>query len=116
VMMVEDVDPIDRHFLLQNICQITYKERENSEQRSLFYKAAQLHQAIFPIIVKAFKTGVGNSVPPSIPVFRLHATVLVEDQKYHDAIGVCNFALKYNVHDGTKSGFEGRIKRIKKKM
>jgi hypothetical protein len=24
--------------------------------------------------------------------------------------------LKYNVHDGTKSGFEGRIKRIKKKM
>lgn len=115
VMKVENVDLIDRHFLLQNICQIAYKKRNEQEFRELFYQAAQLHQSIFPAIVGAFKSSAGG-VPPGLPIFRLHSTVLTEDRKFEEAIAVCNFALQYKVHDGTKSGFEGRIKRIEKKM
>jgi hypothetical protein len=44
------------------------------------------------------------------------ATALTEDGRHREAINICEAALVFGLSDGTKGGFEGRIKRIRKKV
>jgi hypothetical protein len=53
--------------------------------------------------------------PKIIPVFKMLAIMLEEDGAYDQAVAVCRTALDNGLEDGTKTGFEGRIKRILKK-
>lgn len=106
-------NPIDRHFLLQNIVSETYKDRKNNSSRELCKKYASLYLEEFENIAPALKKDMGEL--PKITTFQNYATVLTEDKEYDKAIEVCKKAIQYNLHDGTKSGYEGRIERIKKK-
>ena len=49
-------------------------------------------------------------------MFPYLATVLTEDGHYDEAIEVCRKAINFGLDDGTKSGFAGRIERIRKKQ
>ena len=104
---------IDRHFLLQNIVDITYKSRNEESSRGKCKDIAETHISEFPSIAEALKKDMGTL--PRITTFQHYATILTEDGDFAKAIEVCTIALKYGLHDGTKSGFEGRIKRIEKK-
>ncbi|MFO7886537.1 MAG: hypothetical protein R6U68_17130, partial [Desulfobacteraceae bacterium] len=53
--------------------------------------------------------------PKIIPVFKMLAIMLEEDGAYDQAVAVCRTALANGLEDGTKTGFEGRIKRLLKK-
>lgn len=47
---------------------------------------------------------------------QVQLTIIYEkDEKLQEAIDVCNFAIKHGLMDGTKGGFEGRIKKLEKK-
>ncbi|MFX1538519.1 MAG: hypothetical protein ACFFDI_30375 [Promethearchaeota archaeon] len=104
---------VDRHFLLMNIVGATYKGRDDSEMRSLCKKIAQMHIDEFPKIKPALKRSLG--ILPHVPIFQQYATVLAEDQKYDEAIAVCEKAIKFGLSDGTKGDYKGRIERINKK-
>ena len=55
-------------------------------------------------------------VPPSMPAFKRLAIIYENQQKYDEVIKICEKALELGLRDGTKSGFEGRIERLKKKI
>jgi hypothetical protein len=107
-------NPIDRHFLLQSIVDVTYKLRKEDQYRKLCVEYAELHLKEFPDIAPALKEDMDGTLP-RITTFQNYATVLTEDEKYNKAISICEKAIEYGLHDNTKSGFEGRIARIKKK-
>ncbi len=105
---------IDRHFLLQSIVDATYKLRKEGEYRKLCVEYAEIHLREFSDIAPALKEDMNGKLP-RITTFQNYATVLAEDEEYDRAISVCEKAIEYGLHDNTKSGFEGRIARIKKK-
>ena len=106
-------NPIDRHFLLQLIVDATYKLRKEEKYRKLCIEYAIRHLQEFPDIAPALKEEDGTL--PHVTTFQKDATVLTENGEYDKAISICEKAIEYGLHDYTKSGFEGRIERIKKK-
>ena len=106
-------NPIDRHFLLQSIVDATYKLRKEDKYRQLCIEFAEKHLQEFPNIAPALKADMEGALP-RITTFQNYATVLTENGNFEKAIHICELALKYGLHDGTKSGYEGRISRIKK--
>ena len=106
-------NPIDRHHLLQELVQQTYRRRKEPAMAALCQSTAETYlaefAAIFPVLLKDWK---GETY--HISVFQHFATLLTEQGDYARAIQVCELALSKGLHDGTVSGFEGRIERIKK--
>ena len=110
-----DTNPIDRHFLLQSIVTQTYKLRKEKKYRDLCIKYAEKHLKEFDKIAPALKEDMGGFLP-RIMTFQYYSTLLTEIGNYEKAIDICKLAISYGLEDGTKSGFQGRIERIKKKM
>ena len=111
-----DTNPIDRHFLLQTIVDETYKRRDEEKYRDLCIEFSEKHLKEFSEkIVSELKEDF-NGVLPRILTFQYYSTLLTELGDFDRAIKVCETAISFGLHDGTKSGFQGRIDRIKKKM
>lgn len=108
-------NPIDRHFLLLQICKQTYRDRSNPEMRAKLLTYARLHLREFPSLAPALKRDFGGTLP-RVSTFQNLATVLTEDGAFEEAISVCEAALAHGLHDRTVSGFEGRIARIRRKQ
>ena len=106
-------NPVDRHFLLLNIVKQAYKGRKEPEMRRLFRKYAALHLQEFPEIKPHLIKDMG--MLPRVSTYQNFATVLTEDGAYAEAVAVCKAAIELELEDGTQSGFEGRIARIRKK-
>jgi len=106
---------IDRHFLLQGIVQQCYKARSDPKLRAKCLEIGRLHLEEFPSIAPALKRDMGGTLP-RVSTFQHLSTVLTEDGEYEKAIEVCEIAKRFGLHDGTKSGFDGRIARIRKKQ
>ena len=104
---------IDRHFLLMGIVDATYKERFNPEMAQLCCDIAELHLNEFPSMVEPLKKDMGSTLP-HVTTFQRYATILTEHGEFEKAVQVCERAIGYGLHDGTKSDFSGRIDRIKK--
>lgn len=106
--------PVDRHFLLQTIVKLTYSERARPDMRALCLETATQHVAEFETIAPVLASDFGGWLP-RVPTFATLATLLVEDARYAEAIAVCEKAIGFGLHDGTKGDFPGRIERIRKK-
>lgn len=106
-------NPIDRHFLLLGIVQATYGRRREPEMRRLCRETAVRHIAEFPSILRPLVEDLGTL--PHVPTFEHLATVLTEDGEFQAAVAVCEQALAFGLHDGTKGDYQGRIERIRKK-
>ena len=104
---------IDRHFLLQRIVSETYKLRNDPHHRDLCLQHARLHIDEFDDIAPVLKKEMDGTLP-RVTTFQHFATILAENKEYDRAILVCEKAMDYGLHDGTKSGFKGRVKRIEK--
>ncbi len=107
-------NPIDRHFLLQTIVGITYKRRKEPEMRRICREVADKHISEFAELAPALKQDMGGNLP-RVTTFQHFATLLTEDNDYEYAIKVCRTAINYGLHDGTQSGFEGRVEKVEKK-
>ncbi len=108
-------NPVDRHFLLLGIVEATYRERKDPKKRALFLEIAQQHVDEFPSLAGPLRKDFDGELP-HVPTFQKLATVLADDGRFDDAVTVCEQAIALDLHDGTKSGFEGRIERIRKKQ
>lgn len=103
---------IDRHFLLMGIVDATYKQRFDPKMARLCCDISELHLSEFPSMVKPLKKDMGGTLP-RVTTFHLYATLLAGRGEFEKAIQVCEQAIGYGLHDGTKSDFRGRIERIK---
>ncbi|MEK5272594.1 hypothetical protein NSR00_17935 [Aeribacillus sp. FSL K6-8394] len=137
-------DPIELHFTYSGLIELYYGQREEWENSlekciqyckkdiSLFpsFKKEWINDEIFRLkcLLSMYEKGseeykkrekeLNNYEwrPPRIPSFQRLAIIYEKLGKYEDAINVCNIAISYGLHDGTKGGFEGRIERLKKKI
>lgn len=110
-----DTNPVDRHFLLQTIVDETYKRREEEKYRDLCIAYSEKHLKEFSeTIVSALKEEFNGDLP-RVLTFQYYSTLLTELGDFERAINVCETAISFGLHDGTKSGFQGRIDRIIKK-
>lgn len=108
-------NPIDRHFLLQSIVSESYKLRKDEKYRRICIEFAEKHISEFPQIAPVLKEEM-DGILPRISTFQDYATVLTENKEFEKAVSICNLAISYGLHDGTKSGYQGRIKRIMDKI
>jgi hypothetical protein len=108
-------NPIDRHFLLLNIVTQTYKQRAAPEMAEACLRVGQTHVAEFPQLVPYLMQEFHDQLT-RVPTFEHYATVLVERDRFSEAIQVCEAAIRFGLQDGTKGGYEGRIVRIKKQQ
>ncbi|RUO35550.1 hypothetical protein CWE13_11515 [Aliidiomarina shirensis] len=108
-------DPLARHRLYQQITENSYKNRNDAGWRQISKTFSKQHIAEFPDIVKPLKKANGGSLP-QVLTFQNYATLLAEDGQYTDAIAVCERALEFGLDDKTKTGFSGRLERIRKQQ
>lgn len=106
---------IDRHHLLQSIVAETFKLRKEKKYRMLCIDYAEKHLEELPSILLALKEDLPDMLP-RVTTFQNYATVLTENGEFEKAIEVCKKAISYGLNDGTQTGYEGRIERIKKKL
>jgi hypothetical protein len=110
-----DTNPIDRHFLLLNLCKQAYAARKRDPaMRDLARRVAVRHVEEFPSLVEPLRREMGGFLP-RVPTFQNLATLLTEDGAYDEAIAVCEAAMTHKLSDGTKGGFADRIQRIRRK-
>lgn len=106
---------VDRHFLLMALVDNAYKVRSQPVSGALLRKVAEMHIAEFPEIEPVLEKNMGGTLP-RVSTFQKYATYLTEIEEYERAIEVCEIAISFGLKDNTKSGYEGRIERIKKKI
>ena len=107
-------NPIDRHYLFKSIVEETYKKRKDPEMRKIFKEIGEKHISEFENLIHPLKERFKGTLP-RVETFQYLATVLSEDGDYEYAIEICKTALRYGLHDNTKTGFKGRIMRIESK-
>jgi arabinogalactan endo-1,4-beta-galactosidase len=105
---------INRHFLLQEIVIKSYKLRKQEYYKNLCLKYSETHLNEFSVIAPFLKEFMNGKLP-RIVTFQNYATLLTEIGEYEKAILICEIAISYELNDGTKSNYQGRIARIKKK-
>lgn len=106
---------IDRHFLLMAIVEQTYKQRSDPQMARTCARVAELHLSEFPQIAPALEKEF-DGILPRVATFQRYATLLTEQGEFEKAIDVCERALSFGLGDGTRSGFNGRIERIRRRM
>lgn len=109
----ETNEPLARHRLYQQIIETSYRLRADDAYRTALNHYAEAHIAEFDQIAGPLKAQNGGKLP-QVATFKHYAALLTEAGQYEEAIKVCEHALQYDLKDGTKTGYQGRIERIKK--
>ena len=107
---------VDQHFFLTSAADCYYKQRETRDiALSLAEQYYKKDIELFPRYKSPLKKEMG-CVLPRIPSFSQLAILYEKSGRYQEAIDICRLAVKNNVRDNTKSGFEGRIEKLGKKL
>jgi hypothetical protein len=106
-------NPVDRHFLLQTIVELAYKQRVAPKMRQLCREVGEMHLREFTAVGPHLLEEMGG-VMPRVTTFPRLAAVLAEDGDFERAIEVCQIAASWGLRDGTVGGYTGRIKRLQK--
>lgn len=113
--LAEKTNLVDRHFLLMSLVDQSYKHRKNDpELEKLCAETSEQHIQEFPEIKPALVKSL-DGILPRVTTFQKYATLLTEQNNFDRAIEVCEVAISHGLQDGTKSGFQGRIERIRRK-
>ena len=108
-------DPLERHARYMDEIDRAYKKRNIEDgMRDLFLEYAQHYVSEFSSLKDAVLKQFGDN-PKLVTVFKQLAIVYEESQLYDLAIELCEAAIGYGLEDGTKTGYPGRVARIKKK-
>lgn len=114
-LLENTTDPVARHRLLQQIVEICYRERADATAQADLARYAQQHINEFGQIEGPLKKQNGGKLP-QVHTFKHYAALLTEQGQYDDAIVVCEKAIALGLKDGTKTGYQGRLERIKAKQ
>jgi hypothetical protein len=112
-VLQETDDSIQRNLLLNRLVAGHYRLRSEPEHREAFYRVAHAQIDEASAILNAFDV-TGRPRPDRIEAFKSIAIALDEDERYDEAVAICEKALSLGLEDGTKTGFKGRIARLKK--
>jgi len=107
----DDGSATSTHFTYNELIDAYYKQRDDREDA--IEKCVQYCKKDIEI-ADEFVAEFGEV--PRIPSFKRLAIIYERQERYADAIAVCDQALEIGTTDGTKGGFEGRKDRLRKKL
>jgi hypothetical protein len=107
--------PLDRHHLLSAIIHELYPQKDQPAIRGQLYDHGGTYVDEFSRIAPALKAA-SDTGEIHVPVFKCLVIAMEQDQRYHEALEICRMAVEWGLDDGTKTGYAGRIDRIKKKQ
>lgn len=114
-LLKKQTDPLERHLLYEKGMDLAYKQRKSDEKMAkLVISLGYAYIKEFAQLKEAAFNGLGKG-PKTVIVFKQLAIALEENKEFKKAIVVCEKALSYGLEDGTKTGYEGRVKRLEKK-
>lgn len=136
-------NPIDSHFAYNQLINLYYKQRDKPGYLEKCIDICKKDIELYPLFKQAsidedirmikrtqrlfekgskdykrFQQEIDNYVwiKPRIPSFQQLAIIYEKQEKYAEAIDICKLAVKYQLNDGTKGGFTGRLSRLEKKL
>lgn len=115
MLLVDISDPELRNRLLNRLVASYYRLRAGPSHRAAFYRLAYLQIEEAPRILEGIKE-IRKPGAGQIAGFKSMAIALNEDGRHDAAIAVCELALSLGLKDGTKAGFNGRIRRLKRSL
>jgi len=107
----DDGSATSTHFAYNELIDVYYKQRDDRDdaiKKCIEYCKKDIE------IAEEFVAEFGEV--PRIPSFKRLAIIYERQDRYEEALVVCDQALDIGTTDGTKGGFEGRKKRLRKKM
>ncbi|MCM2284996.1 MAG: hypothetical protein NDI81_09460 [Desulfobacula sp.] len=115
-LLDQEPDPWKRHLIYISCLDQVYKKRsEDQKWRHLARDYAQAYVKEFPDLKPAVFENLGEA-PKMVPAFKQLAILFEEDQEYEKAVDICENAMVHGLVDGTKTGYEGRMERLSKKL
>ncbi len=102
----------NEHFMYNSLIKAYYKQR--NERNDAIENCIEYCKRDFEIVDDFLESWDGE--PPRIPSFKRLAIIYKKQQKYEEAIEVCNKAIERGLSDKTKTGFEGRKQRLENKL
>ena len=99
------------HFTYNELIDVYYKQRDDRDdaiERCIKYCKKDIE------VAEEFVAEFGEV--PRIPSFKRLAIIYEKQDRYEEALAVCEQALDIGTTDGTKGGFEGRKDRLRRKM
>lgn len=108
-------DPVDRHQLLTALVQHFYRRRSEAPARKQLYDHGNAYMSEFEKMAPALNISAKDGQIQA-PVLKCLAIALEEDQRFEESIQICRLALAWDLDDGTKTGYAGRIRRLEKKQ
>lgn len=114
-LKAKDDNPIDRHFVYNHLIELYYKlreERKDALEKCIYYCKEDINK--LPEFLETWKNEYGDIV--RCPSVQQLAIIYEKNEEFQKAIDLCNYAINLGLDDGTKSGFQGRIKRLENKM
>jgi len=107
----DDGSATSTHFAYNELIDVYYKQRDDRDDA--IEKCIEYCQKDIGIAAE-FVAEFGEV--PRIPAFKRLAIIYERQDRYEEALTVCDQALNIGTTDGTKGGFEGRKERLRKKM
>jgi hypothetical protein len=115
-LLDQEPDPWKRHLIYISCLDQVYKKRSEDQKRhDLARDYAQAYVKEFPDLKPAVFENLGEA-PKMVSAFKQLAILFEEDQEYEKALDICKNAMVHGLVDGTKTGYEGRMKRLSKKL
>lgn len=111
-----DGTKLDSHFFLMSAGECYYKQikhRDNAIILAIYYFERDV--GLFPEY-KDDLLRLGRGKMPMVTSFQRLAMCYEKRERYQDAIYICQQALEHGLRETTKTGFQGRINRLMKKM
>lgn len=110
----EGQHPIDIHYVYLTLQQYYYAHREKTGMLERCKSVLQKDMDLYPVFRAAYLKKHDYFV--NYPAFKQMAIILEKEGKYGEAIEVCDRAMELDVKCDTKTGFEGRKKKLEKKL
>ncbi|WP_431785699.1 hypothetical protein [Paenibacillus lactis] len=111
-------DPYELHFVYNGFIKLYFKHRNtalDSEEKLILI--CQLDIDLFPDFREAwFTQNPTYNFLPRIPSFQKLIQIYERKHRIDEAIVICKLAIHYDLDDGTKGGFTGRLQKLEKKL
>lgn len=115
-LLDQEPDPWNRHLIYISCLDQVYKKRaEDQKWHDLARDYAQAYVKEFPDLKPAVFENLGEA-PKLASAFKQLAILFEEDQEYEKAVDICKNAMAHGLVDGTKTGYEGRMERLNRKL
>ena len=107
-------DPVKRQAEYQSILDQTYRRRKDTDMRDLFKEVGLKHASEFETLYSHLKEKYADD-PSLVQTFKRLPAILSEDGDHDKAIQITKKAIYLKLDDGTKGGFQARLKKLERK-